>query len=84
MFKINKYRYVDVKTRSKFDIFARNVEFADKLVERVNALGVFNLRRAKIFFCRAMISDIPPYEIEQEQVATIECWEEKANGTQEN
>jgi len=83
MFKINKYKYVDVNTRSKFEVFARNVEFADNLIERVNKLGVFTLRRAKLFFCRAMKSDIPPYEIEQEQISTIEDWEAKRDGKKE-
>ena len=84
MLKINRYKYVDVNTRSKFEVFARNVDFADKLIERVNALGVFTLRRAKLFFCRAMKSDIPPYEIEQEQISTIEDWEAKKNGKKED
>ena len=80
MFKINRYKYVDVNTRSKFEVFARNVEFADNLIKRVNKLGVFTLRRAKLFFCKPMRSDIPPFEIEQEQVSTIEDWEAKRDG----
>ena len=77
MFEINRYKYVDVNTRSKFEIFARQVEFAENLIERINKLGVFTLRRAKIGFCKKMVSEIPPYEIEQEQISTIEDWEAK-------
>ena len=36
MFSINKYKYVDVKTRNKFEVFARDVNFEDKLIERQN------------------------------------------------
>lgn len=79
MFSINKYRYVDVKTRNKFEVFARDVDFADKLIERINNLGVFNLRRAKFRFCRKMITELEPYRIEQEQQETVKGWEENAN-----
>lgn len=77
-FEINSYIYVDKKTRNKFNILARNVEFADKLAERISNLGVFNLRRAKIRFCRKMVTEIGPYEIEKEQLKNVEEWEENA------
>lgn len=79
MFRINKYLYVDRHTRNKFEVYARNELFADKLIERINAIGVFDLRRAKIRFCKVMESDISPYELEQEQLETIERWEAHAN-----
>ena len=81
MFEINRFKYIDIKTRSKFEIYSRKVEFADELVERINKLGVFNLRRAKIFFKKKMATDIPPYEVEQEQVETISGWEARQDGT---
>lgn len=80
MFSINKYKYVDVNTRNKFEVFARDVNFADRLIERINNLGVFNLRRAKFRFCRKMATDLEPYRIEQEQEETVKGWEEKKNG----
>ena len=79
MFEINKYKYVDVNTRSKFEIYSRTLEFADKLIDRINNLGVFTLRKAKFGFCKAMTSEIPPYNVEQEQEETVRKWEENAN-----
>ena len=77
LFSINRYMYVDVNAHSKHVIYARNMEFADELAKRISALGIFKLRRAKIFFAKKLVTDIPPYEIEQEQLSTVESWEEK-------
>ena len=82
MFEINKFRYVDKNTKNKFDIYVRHVELADELAKRITDLGVFDLRRAKIGFCKKMVSDIPPYEVEQEQIKTIEEWEEHTKNEQ--
>lgn len=75
MYETNKYLYVDKKTRNKFVIFARKVEFADELAARITKLGIFNLRRAKIRFCKKMFTEIPPYEIELEQLNNVRKWE---------
>ena len=77
MYKINRYLYISKGTHSKHEIFARYEAFADELAKRITALGVFNLRRARIGFCKVRFSEIPPYEIEMEQLDTIECWEKK-------
>ena len=77
MFKIKKYRYVDRHTRNKFKIFARTEQFADELAKRISKLGVFDLRRARIRFMQNCVTDIPPYEIEMEQLKSIEEWEKK-------
>ena len=75
MFYINKYTYIDVNTHSKFVVFSRTVEFADKLIDRVNKLGTFTLRRARFGFCKKMQSELPPYNVETEQEHTVEKWE---------
>ena len=76
MFETNKYLYKDINTHSKFLIYSRSVEFADSLIERINYLGVFTLRKAKHRFCTKMVTETPPYELEQEQLKTVEEWEE--------
>ena len=76
-YHINKYLYISRGSHSKFEIYARTIEFADSLADRITSLGVFNLRRAKIHFCTPTITEIPPYEMEQEQLKTIEEWEKK-------
>lgn len=80
MFTINKYLYVDRHTRNKFEVFARTVDFADKLIERINKIGVFNLRRARIGFAKIYETEKPPFEVEQEQISVVEEWEANNNG----
>lgn len=77
MFKVNEYRYVDRKTKQGFVFYCRNVEFADQLAERITKIGIYNLRRAKIGFRKKYLSEKPPYELEQEQIKTIEKQESK-------
>ena len=72
MFKINRYHYIDKKCRIKFEIFARKDEFADSLISMINELGIYQLRRTKIFFKKEVYVDIPPYELEQAQLDYIE------------
>ena len=84
MFQTNKYLYKDINTHSKFLVYSRSVEFADSLIERINNLGVFTLRRAKHRFCTKMVTETPPYELEQEQERTVREWEEKAKNNKNN
>ena len=79
MFEINKYKYVDVNTKSKFEVYSRTLEFADKLIERINNIGTFTLRKAKFRFCVKMTTEMPPYNVEKEQEETVSKWEEQAN-----
>ena len=76
MFETYKFIYKDVNTHSKFQVFSRTQEFADKLIERINKLGTFTLRPAKHRFRTRMVTETPPYELEQEQLKTVEQWEE--------
>ena len=77
MFKINRYLYIDKNVRQKWEIFARKEEFADQLANRITALGVYNLRRVKIGFCKPVLVEIPPYELEQAQEDYVEECESK-------
>lgn len=72
MFEVNEYRYVDRKTKQGFVFYCRNVELADELAERITKMGLYNLKRARIGFQRKYLSQKPPYELEQEQIDTIE------------
>ncbi len=67
MFKIYKCHYIDKKTCIKWEIFGRSTEFTDKLAKRISKLGVYNLRRTKIGFCKLVYTEWPPYELEQAQ-----------------
>lgn len=81
MFKVNEYRYVDKKTKQGFVFYCRNVELADKLAERITKMGLYDLRRARIGFQRKYLSEKPPYELEQEQIETIEKQETSFHNT---
>ena len=84
LFTIYRFMYVDKKTRAKFEIFARSVDFADKLIDRVNKITFYNLKRKKLFFCKKMMTELAPYEIELEQENNVREWEEQArNGKKE-
>ena len=77
MFKVYKCIYVDKKSRIKLEIFGRTIEFTDELAKRVSNLGLYNLRRAKMGFCKLVYTEWPPYELEQAQEEYLE--ELKAN-----
>ena len=81
MFKIYRFIYIDRKVRIKWEIFARSVDFADHLASRLTGIGVYSLRRAKIGFCKLVVTEWPPYELEQAQLAYVEDCEKKAKET---
>lgn len=75
MFKIYRYHYIDTKVKVKFEIFARKDEFADQIAERITKIGVYTLRRTKIFFKKEVYVEIPPYELELAQLDYVENME---------
>ena len=72
LYRIYRYHYIDKKCRTKFEIFARKDEFADELARRISALGIYSLRRTKMFFKKEVYVKIPPYELEQAQTEYVE------------
>ena len=76
-YRTNKYTYIDVLSKGKFDIFSRTLEFAESLVNRLNNIGFQKLRRKRLGFCKKVLVTIPPYELEQAQLECVEEWEEK-------
>ena len=75
MYEINKYVYVDVNTKSKFEVYARKDDLVEELVKRINALGTFLLRKRRFRYCVKMVTEREPYLVEQEQIETVENWE---------
>ena len=75
MYKINQYLYKCKKSGNKFIIYSREVSFADDLAKRISNLGIFNLRRVRFNFIKEVSTDIPPYDIELEQLDTVTNWE---------
>jgi hypothetical protein len=49
--------------------------------ERITKIGLYDLRRARIGFQRKYLSEKPLYELEQEQIETIEKQETSFHNT---
>ena len=77
MFKIYRFIYVDKKQHIKWEIFARTAELADKLADSVTNLGVYKLQRARIGFSKLVMTEYPPYELEQVQEEYVQKMELK-------
>ena len=77
MFAINRYIYIDKRVKTKWEIFSRTIELADQLAERISKLGIYSLRRVKIGFCKRVMVEFPPYELEQAQIDYVEKLETK-------
>ena len=77
MFETNRYVYIDRKKRVKFEVFARKVEFADGLIERINKLGLYKLKRKFFGFVTRVRIDQPPYEVELAQENYVNHMEEE-------
>ena len=71
-YRINRYHYIDKKVGIKFEIFARKDEFADEIADRISKIGVYSLRRTKIFYRKQVFVETPPYELEVAQLEYVE------------
>ena len=82
-FTINEYKYKDKNTGFHFIFYSRTMQFANELAKRITNLGLFDLVPLKFKFCKNVVTDIPPYEIEIEQQRTIQEWERRTQNTNE-
>lgn len=79
-FEINEYRYHLVGSSLTCVVWARSRETADKIIAIVNTDAgpdwIFVPKR--LGFCKRFRTDVPPYELEQEQMESAEenlrCW----------
>lgn len=67
MYQTNRFVYIDKKRKLMFEVFARKVEFADGLIERMNKLQNLNLKHKRFGFCKRVLVEQPPYELELTQ-----------------
>lgn len=77
MYQTNRYVYVDRKRKIMFEVFAHKVEFADGLIERMNKLQNLNLKHKLFGFCKRVLVNEPPYELELMQEDYVDKLEEK-------
>lgn len=72
MYSIFEYRYIDRNTKSRFCIYSRTQEVADEIITIVNDLNVYRFEKPRFRrFKRRYLSEMPPYELEQEQLENV-------------
>lgn len=73
-FEINEYRYHLVGSNLTCVVWARKQETADKIIAISNTDTIPDLIwiPKRIGFCKKIRTDIPPYELEQEQIESAE------------
>lgn len=70
-YEIYQFTYIDKSSRSKFVVYARTLKVANEIIDIENTDNtVFQWIPKKIGFIKKVVSKIPPYELEQQQ---LEC-----------
>lgn len=76
-YEINKYIYRLEKGGVLMSVYARDKETAEEIVSIVNTETRFHWVPKRIGFCKKVGTKIPPYEFEQQQIASaykqLEC-----------
>lgn len=72
-FEINEYNFKDAKSDLKMAIYSRTEEFALKILEIANTLSPIEWRKIEgNRYCQHITINLPPYEVEQNQLAVAE------------
>lgn len=70
-YNILVFRFVDKKSRCRFEVYARTLETAQKIIDIENTNNdVFKWSKKKIGFIKKAVSNIPPYDLELQQIET--------------
>ena len=78
-FEIWSFRFVNKDTHMKATVYARTEETAMKIITMWNeSTDIFHWVKPRFRFKKRMVTNIPPYELEQEQMETIEQWKKHA------
>ena len=77
-FNIYEFRFVDKSTRMKAVIYARTQETAMKIISIWNdSQDIYHWVKPRFHFIKKMITSIPPYELENEQLEFVEKLKQK-------
>ena len=75
LFEIYEFRFVDKRTRMGAVIYARTEETALKIINMWNEMqNIYHWVKPRFRFRRKDTTSTPPYELEQEQIQTINEW----------
>ncbi len=78
LFEIWEFRFVDKETKARAVVYARTEETALKIIKMWNNMqSIYYWIKPKFRFKRKYVTSTPPYELEQEQIDTIERWKIK-------
>ena len=70
-YEIYQFTYIDKSSRSKFVVYARTLKVANEIIDIENTDNtIFHWIPKKIGFIKKVVSKIPPYELEMQQ---LEC-----------
>ena len=73
LFEIYEFRFIDKVTKAKAVIYARKEETAISIINKWNEIqDIYHWDKVRFRFKRKCYTSKPPYELEQEQLHTIE------------
>ena len=68
-YEIYQFTYIDKSSRCKFEVYARTLKVANEIMNIENTDNtIFHWIPKKIGFIKKVVSKIPPYELEQNQL----------------
>lgn len=71
-FKTFKWRYESRNPKVTFVVYARERKMAEEIIAVENTANIYTLKPTRFFFRSAVTVQQPPYELEQEQLKTVE------------
>ena len=81
-FEIYEFRFVDKRTKMGAVIYARAEETALKIINMWNEMqNIYHWVKPIFRFKKKYVTSIPPYELEQEQINTINEWSKHSQKT---
>lgn len=76
-YTIYRFTFIDNRTKTKCEIFARSEKKAIEIIDLWNSfqdIYIWSIPKRKRHFIKLVYTSIPPYELENEQIQTIEGW----------
>ena len=76
-YEIWEFRFIDQKTKMKAVVYAREETTALKIINIWNDnQDIYKWVKPRFRYKKRIYTSVPPYELEQEQIETIEGWKE--------
>lgn len=67
-YEIYQFTYIDKSSKCKFVVYARTLKVANEIIDIENTNNCAYWIPKKLGFIKKMVSKIPPYELEQNQL----------------